>query len=171
MGGVNGRNSFSVSGNGAMIYQSSADVALLNSRLAWYGRNGTPAGTALQAGAIGQIELSPDDERVDFRATDQRLADLLIDGQVMCHPFVVGELACGTLRRRSQILALLRNLPASPVVEHDEVLGFVDAHALTGVGLGWVDLPLLASVRLAAGRLWTGDRRLARAASRLGVAV
>ena len=63
-GGVNGRNSFSVSENGAMVYRSSGDVVLLNSRLTWYRRDGTPAGTALQAGAIAEIELSPDDERV-----------------------------------------------------------------------------------------------------------
>ena len=105
-----------------------------------------------------------------LRVADRRLAGLLQDEAVLCHPFVVGELGCGALRRRSEILGLLRNLPEAPVVEHDEVLAFVEAHALMASGLGWVDVHLLASATLAGERLWTRDRKLANAARRLGVA-
>jgi predicted nucleic acid-binding protein len=96
--------------------------------------------------------------------------DLLLEEQVLCHPFVVGELACGGLKRRTETLALLQYLPHSPAVDHVEVLTFIDTHALMGIGLGWVDVHLLASACLAGERLWTRDHRLARAARRLGVA-
>lgn len=105
-----------------------------------------------------------------LRATDRQLARLLLDDAVLGHPFVVGELACGALRHRSEILGLLRHLPQAPVVEHDEVLAFIEAHALAGSGLGWIDVHLLASATLAGERVWTRDRRLALAARRLGVA-
>jgi len=105
-----------------------------------------------------------------LRVADRQLAGMLIDEAVLCHPFVVGELACGALRRRREILELLGHLPQAPVVEHDEVLAFVEAHALAGSGLGWIDLHLLASATLAGERVWTRDRRLAHAARRLGVA-
>lgn len=105
-----------------------------------------------------------------LRVADQQLARLLQDGAVCCHPFVVGELACGTLKHRSEILRLLRNLPQCPLVGHEEALEFVETHGLMGSGLGWIDVHLLASARLGGGRLWTKDRRLAQAARRLGVA-
>lgn len=105
-----------------------------------------------------------------LRAADRQLTALLLDEAVLGHPFVVGELACGTLGRRTDILALLRQLPQAPMVEHDEVLAFVEAHALAGSGLGWVDVHLLASAALAGERVWTRDRRLTVAARRLGIA-
>jgi len=105
-----------------------------------------------------------------LRAADRQLAGLLLEEQVLCHPFVVGELACGALKRRVEILAPLRSLPRAPAVDHEEVFPFIGAHALMGSGLGWVDVHLLASVCLAGERLWTRDHRLAQAARRLGVA-
>lgn len=105
-----------------------------------------------------------------LRVADRQLAAWLLDQAVLCHPIVVGELACGALSRRNEILNLLRNLPEAPLVEHDEVFAFIDAHALMGTGLGWVDVNLLASATMAGARFWTRDRRLAQAARRLGVA-
>ncbi len=105
-----------------------------------------------------------------LRVADRQLAGLLQEEAVLCHPFVVGELACGALRHRSEILELFRSLPQAPLVEHEEVLAFVEAHALMRSGLGWVDVHLLASARLAGERFWTRDRRLAQAAGRLGIA-
>lgn len=105
-----------------------------------------------------------------LRVTDRQLTRLLLDEAVLCHPFVVGELACGALSPRSEILGLLRNLTQAPVVEHEEVLAFLRFHALMGSGLGWIDVHLLASAKLAGERLWTRDRRLAQAARRLGIA-
>lgn len=97
-----------------------------------------------------------------------RLAALLRDGRVLCHPFVIGELACGPLRKRAEILGLLATLPRTPVLEQREALHFVDAHGL--VGVGWIDVHLLGSAVVGRVRLWTGDRALARAAARLRVA-
>jgi hypothetical protein len=105
-----------------------------------------------------------------LRIADRQLAGLLLEEAVLCHPFVVGELACGALNGRSEILGLLRNLPEAPAVEHEEVLAFVEAHALMASGLGWVDVHLLASAALSGSRFWTRDRRLANTARRLGVA-
>jgi predicted nucleic acid-binding protein len=106
-----------------------------------------------------------------LRAGDRQLAGMLMDDAVLGHPFVVGEIACGALRNRAEILELLRHLPQAPVVEHEEVLALVEGHGLAGSGLGWIDVHLLASAALAGQRLWTRDRRLAGAARRLGLAV
>ena len=97
------------------------------------------------------------------------LASLLAGAEAYCHPFVIGELACGNLRRRPEILALLRNLPEAPVAEHEEVLEFVESHRLMGSGIGWIDAHLLASAALGGMSFWTLDRRLAGIASRLGL--
>jgi predicted nucleic acid-binding protein len=106
-----------------------------------------------------------------FRSADAQLAELLLDGRVLCHSFVVGELACGNLRRRAEILSLLGNLPRLPALPSKDVLNFIDVHRLMGRGLGWVDVHLLASAFLSRERLWTKDRRLAEAAHHLNVAV
>jgi len=105
-----------------------------------------------------------------LRAADRRLAGLLEDGQVLCHPYVVGELACGNLRRRAEVLALLAALPRLPALPTEEVMRFVDGHRLMGKGLGWVDVHLLAAAFASRETLWTKDRRLADAANRLGIA-
>src|ERR1700730_4328924 len=65
-----------------------------------------------------------------FRHGDPELATLLERGEVECHPFIIGELACGNLSARAEILMLLRKLPETPIIEHDEALTFVDAHKL-----------------------------------------
>ena len=89
---------------------------------------------------------------------------LLSDAEVACHPFVVGELACGNLRNRLEILSLLQSLPSIPEVAHEELLLFVERHRLMGRGLGLIDVHLLASAQLATIPLWTLDRRLRVAA-------
>jgi predicted nucleic acid-binding protein len=103
-----------------------------------------------------------------FRSADATLVDLLNSGRVMTHPFIVGELALGQLRRREAVLTELTNLPATQRVNDDEVLRFVERHALYGQGIGFVDAHLLASVRLTAGAsLWTRDARLDKVARKL----
>jgi predicted nucleic acid-binding protein len=107
-----------------------------------------------------------------FRHGDGRLRSLLGASLVLGHAFVIGELACGTLPDRANLLRLLRELPQAVVAEPDEVLGFIDRHGLAGAGIGYVDAHLLASVALTPGaRLWSGDRRLAAVAGRLGLAM
>jgi len=105
-----------------------------------------------------------------FRRRNTRLVHALNLGQVSTHPFVTGELSCGNLARRDELVGLLQALPALPVIEHGEVLEFVDTHRLLGRGIGWVDMHLLASARLARESMWTLDKRLAAAAMDVGVA-
>ena len=102
-----------------------------------------------------------------FRESNAILMELLYEGKVLCHPFVIGELACGTMANRNAILDLMQALPSSPVAEHEEVLGLLHVEHLYGQGLGWVDLHILASTRLGSAILWTFDKQLHRAASAL----
>ena len=104
-----------------------------------------------------------------FREPNVDLESFLEDGRVTTHPFVIGELACGSLARRDEILRLLAALPAAPLATHDEVLAFIQRHRLHGAGLGWIDVHLLASARLIRQSLWSVDRRLRREAVRLGL--
>lgn len=107
-----------------------------------------------------------------LRHADTRLAGLLQAGVTLVHPFVIGELACGRLSRRSAFLGELAKLPAAPVASHAEALGFLERHRLAGQGIGWVDVHLLASVMLAGrARLWTRDRRLRACAEQLGISM
>ena len=105
-----------------------------------------------------------------LRTGNERLRTLLLDGRVFCHPFVIGELACGMLRNRSAILTMLRDLPAAHLLHHDEVLSFLEMRRLYGRGIGWVDAHLLASSLLSGCALWTFDEPLRRAALALHVA-
>jgi predicted nucleic acid-binding protein len=92
-------------------------------------------------------------------------------GRVLVHPFVRGELACGNLRNRSEVLELLGNLPSVPTATNAEAMEFIERRALMGRGIGYIDVHLLASAALAGtARLWTRDRRLAAVASELGLA-
>ena len=100
-----------------------------------------------------------------FRRGNPQLEGLLEAAAVVCHPFIVGELACGSLKNRAEILALLSALPQTPLVEHHEALTFIDAERLYSRGLGWIDIHLLASARLAACRLWSLDKALQSAAA------
>lgn len=106
-----------------------------------------------------------------LRAGDAALIRLLNQGKVLAHPFVIGELALGNLKNRTAILALLQELPRTPIATDEEVFGFIEQHALFGLGIGYVDAHLLAATKLAPGaQLWTRDKRLQAAASRLGLA-
>ena len=105
-----------------------------------------------------------------LKKRDQTLEGLLEAGRVLAHPFVIGELALGNLRRRDVVLDALRHLPRATVATDRETLDFIDRHALFGLGIGYVDAHLLAAARLSADALlWTRDGRLARAADRLGL--
>ena len=99
------------------------------------------------------------------------LAPHLGRAEVWCHPFVIGELACGRLKNRREVLALLTALPQVRQADHDEVLAFVESNGLGGSGIGWVDAHLLASAMLTSVPLWTLDRRLASMARALGAGV
>jgi len=106
-----------------------------------------------------------------LRAGAPALAVALEQGSVLMHPFVLGELACGNLKNRGEVLRLLGDLPASPLATDPEALDYIERRALMGRGIGYVDVHLLASVALAgAARLWTRDKRLAAVAADLKLA-
>ena len=104
-----------------------------------------------------------------LRRAEAELQRLLSGGHVLCHPFVVGELACGHLRQRAAFLAQLRALPLAVATTHEETLAFVERHSLAGRGIGWADVHLLCATMLSRpAALWTRDKSLAAAADDLG---
>ena len=106
-----------------------------------------------------------------LRSENLQLTVLLRDGQVLMHPMVIGELACGNLPNREDTLTELLKLPAPPIATDDEVLFFIERHRLMGRGIGYIDAHLLASVSIADScLLWSYDRRLTDAAADLNLA-
>ena len=104
-----------------------------------------------------------------FRRTNAGLVDLLRENRVFVHPMVVGELACGSLRQRTEILPLIQLLPCAELPSQEEVLTFIDKRRLFGQGVGWVDVNLLASCLLSGAALWTNDKNLRKIAKVLGL--
>ena len=95
-----------------------------------------------------------------LRDGNVKLEVLLNEGNVVCHPFIIGELACGNIVNRKEIIAFLQSLPMAIPADHDEVLQFIENNSLMGSGLGYVDVHLLASVQLTRISLWTLDKKL-----------
>ncbi len=106
-----------------------------------------------------------------LRGGDAQLADLLEGNAVVMHPFVLGEIACGSLADRALTLDLLQHLPTAVVAEADEVLGYIESHSLHGKGIGYVDVHLLASAAIDGIKLWTRDKRLLAVAREIGCAL
>jgi predicted nucleic acid-binding protein len=105
-----------------------------------------------------------------LRKDNAPLVKLLDAGRVLTHPYVIGEIALGQMRQRKAILAALSDLPRAQVATEEEAMSFIDRHALYGRGVGYIDVHLLAAVRLTAGAaLWTTDRRLHAVADTLGL--
>jgi predicted nucleic acid-binding protein len=102
-----------------------------------------------------------------FRQGNPQLSKALVDGHVLMHPFVIGEIACGNLKSRPKVLNDLQRLPPAIAADHAEVIGFLEQHRLFGEGITWIDAHLLASARLSNCRLWTLDARLLAAATQL----
>ncbi|MDM8358733.1 type II toxin-antitoxin system VapC family toxin [Pandoraea communis] len=106
-----------------------------------------------------------------LRAGDATLVQLLNTGRVLAHPYVIGELALGSLKNRDVVISTLRDLPRVAVATDDEVLHFIGEQTLFGLGIGYVDAHLLAATRLTPGAaIWTRDKRLAATAERLSLA-
>lgn len=105
-----------------------------------------------------------------LREGSRQLEKLLMDAEVMCHPFIIGELACSNIKNRNEIISLLKALPVAQIVDSDEFLFFTDQNNLMGKGIGFVDINLLASAKLAGVKLWTADKRLVSAADQLKLA-
>lgn len=106
-----------------------------------------------------------------FRKGDIGLEPFLNEGQVACHPFIIGELACGNLKNRGEILSHLAALPKVRPAEHEEVMHFIEMNRIMGKGLGYIDAHLLSSAVLTNVPFWTIDKRLDKLARGLGISV
>ena len=104
-----------------------------------------------------------------LRNGDVGLEKLLNDGEVVCHPFIVGELACGNLKNRHEILMYLESLPKAVLAEDGEVLKFIETHELMGKGLGYIDVHLIAAAVLTDVPLWTFDKTLDKITKKIGI--
>lgn len=102
-----------------------------------------------------------------WRAAHAQLQKILEDEQVLMHPFVIGELACGQMKNRKEIIALLHALPQARKADDDEILFFIERHQLMGRGLGLIDMHLLATAHIESARLWTMDKKLQALAGEL----
>jgi predicted nucleic acid-binding protein len=106
-----------------------------------------------------------------LRTGNKALAALLDTGMVLAHPFVIGELALGSLRQRQSVLNALADLPHASVATDAEVLHFIERQALFGLGIGYIDAHLLAAVQLTeSAELWTNDKKLHGVAVKLRLA-
>ncbi|MBN1382258.1 MAG: type II toxin-antitoxin system VapC family toxin [Deltaproteobacteria bacterium] len=104
-----------------------------------------------------------------LRDGNTELENLLNNGFVLCHPLIVGELACGNLKDRAVILSFLKLLPMSIEAEHEEVFSFIENKRLMGKGIGYVDAQLIASAALTGVPIWTLDKNLAQVADGLHI--
>ena len=101
--------------------------------------------------------------------SDVDLYDLLMINKVCIHPFIIGEIACGNLRNRSEILNLLNALPKVQIATDEEVLILLENKKLYGLGLGYIDMHLIASAFLNNVKLFTRDKILIRVAKNLNI--
>ena len=104
-----------------------------------------------------------------LRSANHTLIDLLRGARVATHPFIIGELACGSLCQRKYFLELLSLLPQAKAASNQEVLGFIEEKKLYSQGIGWIDAHLLASARLSNIDIFTTDKSLAKVATKLGI--
>lgn len=104
-----------------------------------------------------------------FRFRNSSLVTLIDAVQVTVHPWVTGELACGNLANRSNTLYLLKSLPQAAIATEHDVLFFIDKHRISGRGVGYLDMHLLAAAALGNLKIWTLDKRLGEVAALLGL--
>ena len=107
---------------------------------------------------------------VHLRKGHSHLEELLLEAEVACHPFIIAELACGNIRNRKELMALLQTLPMAPTATLNELLHFIERYKVINIGIGFVDVHLLAAARLSGMSLWSLDKKLSMAAKKLDVA-
>ncbi len=106
-----------------------------------------------------------------LRYGEPNLEALLNGGKALCHSFIIGELACGNLTNRSEILFLLNSLPRTIHATHEEAMQFIENYHLIGKGIGYIDIHLLASAVMTGVPIWTFDKKLLDVSSKLGICV
>jgi hypothetical protein len=104
-----------------------------------------------------------------LREGDSDLEQLLNNGEVICHPYIVGELACGNMKNRQEVLSLLQLLPPVTLARHEEILQFIEINHLMGKGLGYIDVHLAASAVLSGTPILSYDKKLNEVSKGLGI--
>jgi hypothetical protein len=105
-----------------------------------------------------------------LRSGNKEMRRHLDQGQIVIHPFIVAELALGSLKERTKTLALLDLLPQVRVAQLSELRLMIEARRLYNLGIGLTDAHLIASVLIDSPTLlWTRDKRLRQAAENLGI--
>ena len=104
-----------------------------------------------------------------LRESDKNLIRLLEQGFVACHPFIIGELACGGIKNRHEIISLLNDLPSTDILDHSEIMEFIEYRKLMNKGIGYVDVHLLGSALVSETPLWTYDKALRKMANQLSI--
>ena len=105
-----------------------------------------------------------------LREGDQNLTQLLEQGLVACHPFIIGEIACGGLKNRYEIINLLNDLPSTDVLDHSDIMEFIENRKIMNKGIGYIDVHLLGSALVSDTPIWTFDKALSKMAFQLSVA-
>ena len=104
-----------------------------------------------------------------LREGDKNLVRLLEQGFVACHPFIIGELACGGIKNRNEIISLLNDLPSTDILDHYDIVEFIEYRKIMNKGIGYVDVHLLASALVSETPLWTFDKALKKVANQLSI--
>jgi predicted nucleic acid-binding protein len=100
---------------------------------------------------------------------DENLSKLLIEGRVLTHEFIIGELSCGNIKNRNNFLELINELPKVKTCLFEEVTYFIENNNLYGKGIGFIDAHILASAIISNVKLWTADNKLDKIAVDLHV--
>jgi len=104
-----------------------------------------------------------------LRESDKNLIELLEQGLVACHPFIIGELACGGIKNRNEIISLLNDLPSTDILDHQDIMEFIEYRKIMNKGIGYVDVHLLASALVSETPLWTLDKALRKVSNQLSI--
>jgi len=104
-----------------------------------------------------------------LRESEKNLVRLLEQGLVACHPFIIGELACGGIKNRHEIISLLNDLPSTDILDHYDIMEFIEYRKIMNKGIGYVDVHLLGSALVTETPLWTFDKALKKIANQLSI--